>query len=276
MFRRSRADQVKDFAAVAQPYAERVVADEKLRAHALAALGSSLRARNRLLASMGIAGLGWRLANDESLQAELRRIAAELRELGKRGERARTLRRRRQRLIVGGIAFAVIGATAVARRALRGGSRVEQSTEVDVPVSTAYNQWTQFEEFPMFMEGVDRVEQLDDTHLHWMVSFGGRRHEFDAEIVEQRPDEKIAWRTTAGKPHDGIVTFHRLGDERSRITVQMGWKPDGLYEQVGGIVGADERRVKGDLRRFKELIESRGSESGGWRGEVDQAEAVAR
>jgi uncharacterized membrane protein len=276
VFRRSRADQVKDLAVVAQPYAKQIVADEKVRAHALAALASSLRARNRLLASMGITGLGWRLATNEALQAELRRIATEVSELGKRGERVRKFRRRRQRLIAGGFVLAGLAAAAAAGRALRGSSRVEQSIDVEVPVTTAYNQWTQFEEFSTFMEGVDRVEQLDDTHLHWIVSFGGRRHEFDAEIIEQRPDSQIAWRTTAGKQHDGNVTFHRLGDERSRVAVQMEWKPEGLYEQIGGLVGVAERRVKGDLRRFKELIESRGSESGGWRGEVDQTEVVTR
>jgi uncharacterized membrane protein len=225
---------------------------------------------------MGIAGLGWRLANDEALQSELRRIAAELSELGRRGERAQIRRRRRRRLLIGGTAFAALAAVAAARSALQRSSRVEQSTEVEVPVTTAYNQWTQFEEFPMFMEGVDRVEQLDDTHLHWGVSFGGRRHEFDAEIIEQRPDERVVWTATAGKRHSGVVTFQPLGDERTRVTVQMDWEPEGLYERAGGVVGVDQRRVKGDLRRFKQLIEGRGAESGRWRGEVEQAEVVTR
>jgi uncharacterized membrane protein len=151
---------------------------------------------------------------------------------------------------------------------------IEQSIEVDVPVSTAYNQWTQFEEFPQFMEGVEEIRQLDDTHLHWVVSHKGKRHEFDAEISEQRPDERIAWTTTDGKSHAGVVTFHRLDDSRSKIMVQMDWEPEGMLEELGAAFGSDDRRVKSDLERFKELIESRGSESGAWRGEVDQGARV--
>jgi uncharacterized membrane protein len=147
---------------------------------------------------------------------------------------------------------------------------IQQSIEVEVPVSTAYNQWTQFEEFPQFMEGVDEVRQLDDTHLHWVVSHNGKRHEFDAEISEQRPDERVAWRTTDGKSHAGVVTFHRLDDSRSKIMVQMDWEPEGMLEELGAALGSDDRRVKSDLERFKELIESRGAESGAWRGEVGQ------
>ena len=151
---------------------------------------------------------------------------------------------------------------------------VEQSIEVNVPVSTAYNQWTQFEEFPQFMDGVDEVKQLDDTHLHWVVSFGGKRDEVDAEITEQRPDERIAWRTTDGKTHEGVVTFQRLDDARTQLSVRMDWEPEGVYESVGSAVGADDRRVQGDLARFKELIESRGQETGAWRGEVEQGNVV--
>ena len=151
---------------------------------------------------------------------------------------------------------------------------IEQSIEVEVPVSTAYNQWTQFEEFPLFMDGVDALAQLDETHLHWVVSHGGKRHEFDTEISEQRPDERIAWRTTDGKSHAGVVTFHRLGGMRSKIMVQMDWNPEGVLEELGAALGSDDRRVKNDLERFKQLIESRGSESGAWRGEVEQGERV--
>jgi uncharacterized membrane protein len=275
VFGRSRTSQLETAAAAAKPYAEWVV-DPRVREHAVSALASTLRARDRLLASVGIAGLAWRLANDEALQGELRRVMGELRELGNRTEWRRARRRRRRRMVVGGLTVASVAAAAAAARVIGRGSRIEKSIDVEVPITTAYNQWTQFEEFPMFMEGVDRVEQLDDAHLHWMVSFGGRRHEFDAEIIEQRPDVQIAWRTTAGKQQDGNVTFHRLAEERTRITVQMEWKPEGLYEQLGRLLGVAERRVKGDLQRFKQLIESRGLESGGWRGEVDQARVVTR
>ena len=273
MLRKSRI-QVKRLAAAAQPYAEEVVADEKLRGHALAAAGSAVRVFNRVAASMGIAGLAWRLFNDQNLQAELRRVTAELGELGKRGERARARRRRRQRLIVGGVGLGGIALAAAVTSALRRSAAAEQSIEVGVPVTTAYNQWTQFEEFPAFMESVDRVEQLDDTHLHWVTSFGGRRHEFDAEITEQRPNERVEWKTTAGKQHAGVVSFDRVDGGRTRIAVRMTWEPEDLYERLGGALGVDRRRVKGDLQRFKQLIESRGVESGAWRGEVEESEVV--
>jgi uncharacterized membrane protein len=147
---------------------------------------------------------------------------------------------------------------------------IEQSIDVEVPVQTAYNQWTQFEEFPRFMEGVEEVRQLDDTRLHWVAELGGSRHEWDAEITEQHPDERVAWRNTDGKENAGVVTFHRLDDDRSRVMVQMDFVPEGVKEKLGTALGAPDRRVQGDLERFKELIESRGTESGSWRGEVSR------
>ena len=149
-------------------------------------------------------------------------------------------------------------------------SRVEQSIEVDVPVRTAYNQWTQFEEFPTFMEGVESITQLDDTHLRWVAEIGGKTQEWKAEITEQHPDERIAWHAVDGKSNAGVVTFHRLEDQRCKIMVQMDFEPEGVVEKVGSALGADERRVKGDLERFKEMIERRGTETGAWRGDVDQ------
>ena len=147
---------------------------------------------------------------------------------------------------------------------------VEKSIEVEVPVRTAYNQWTQFEEFPSFMESVKSVTQLDDTHVRWVVQIAGKRHEWEAEITEQDPDQRIAWRATDGKANAGVVTFHRIGDSRTRIMVQMDYEPEGAVERVGSAVGAAERQVEQDLERFKELIESRGQETGAWRGEVEQ------
>ena len=149
-------------------------------------------------------------------------------------------------------------------------STIEESIEVQVPVRTAYNQWTQFEEFPQFMEGVEQVRQLDDTHLHWKADIGGQEREWDAEITEQHPDERVAWKSTGGAQHAGVVTFHRIGDEQSRVMLQLDVEPEGVTEQVGDKLGFVKRRVKGDLERFKKLIEARGSESGGWRGEVGQ------
>jgi uncharacterized membrane protein len=143
-----------------------------------------------------------------------------------------------------------------------------ESVDVKVPVRAAYNQWTQFEEFPRFMEGVEEVRQLDDTHLHWVVKVGGARKEFDAEITEQHPDERIAWNSMAGPRHAGVVTFHRLDPNTTRVTAQMEVDPDGFVENVGDKAGVLKRRVKGDMKRFGEYIESRGHETGGWRGDV--------
>ncbi len=147
---------------------------------------------------------------------------------------------------------------------------IEESIEVDVPVSTAFNQWTQFEEFPSFMDGVDEVKQLDETRLHWVASIGGKTEEWDAEITEQIPDDRIAWKAVTGKGNAGVVTFHRLDDERTKIMLQLDWESEGMVETLGAALGQDDRKVKSDLSRFKELIESRGAESGGWRGEVEQ------
>jgi uncharacterized membrane protein len=149
-------------------------------------------------------------------------------------------------------------------------AQVTESVDVQVPLQTVYNQWTQFEEFPKFMEGVEEVRQLDDTHLHWVVEVSGNRQEWEAEITEQRPDERIAWKSTNGTTNAGVVTFHRLDDSTTRVTVQLEWEPEGIVEQTGARLGIDERRVRGDLERFKEMIESRGSETGAWRGEVQR------
>jgi uncharacterized membrane protein len=145
---------------------------------------------------------------------------------------------------------------------------IEQSIEVEVPVQTAYNQWTQFEEFPRFMEGIEQVQQLDETHLRWVAEVGGKREEWEAEITEQHPDHRVAWTATSGKGNAGVVTFHRLDDAKTKIMVQLDWEPEGVTERIGSMLGMDDRRVQGDLKRFKELIESRGFETGAWRGEV--------
>ncbi len=147
---------------------------------------------------------------------------------------------------------------------------IEQSIEVQAPLSTAYNQWTQFEEFPRFMEGVEEVRQLDDKRLHWIAEIGGKREEWDAEITEQRPDERVAWRSTTGAPNAGVVTFHRLSDDMTKVMLQLDYEPEGMVEKVGDALGIVERRTMGDLERFKEFIESRGSETGAWRGKIDE------
>src|SRR6266508_4300321 len=147
---------------------------------------------------------------------------------------------------------------------------VEQSIEDEVAVSTANNRWPRFGEFPTFMNGVEEVRQLDDTHLHWVAEIGGHREEWDAEITEQRPDERIAWRATGGKTNAGVVTFHRLEDQRCKIMLQLDWESEGLVAHPAAATPQDDRNVKGNLERFKELVESRGVETGAWRGEVER------
>jgi uncharacterized membrane protein len=147
-------------------------------------------------------------------------------------------------------------------------SSIKESVDVQVPVQVAYDQWTQFEEFPQFMEGVESVRQTDDTHMHWVADIGGVEREWDAEVTEQHPDERVAWTSTTGAKHGGVVTFHRLGDDTTRVMLQLDFEPEGLVETVGDKLGFVKRRATGDLERFKKLIESRGVESGGWRGDV--------
>ena len=142
-------------------------------------------------------------------------------------------------------------------------SRVIESVDVHVPIRTAYDQWTQFESFPQFMGGVESVRQIDPTHTHWVTKIGGVRREFDAEITEQRPDNRIAWKSTGGDTkHAGVVTFHRLADNDTRVTVQMDWEPEGVAEKTGAAIGMDDRQVKADTQRFKTFIEDRGVETG--------------
>jgi len=151
---------------------------------------------------------------------------------------------------------------------------IEQSIDLDVPVRAAYDQWTQFEEFPRFMDGVEEVRQIDDTHLHWVAEVGGEREEWDAEIVAQQPDERIAWTSTSGKGNAGIVTFEQIDAGHSRIMLRLNWKPEGMKEKVGSMLGRDDAAVKGDLNRFKELVEAGGTQSAGWRGTVSGGEVV--
>ena len=149
-------------------------------------------------------------------------------------------------------------------------STIEQSIDVNVPVRTAYNQWTQFEEFPRFMEGVEAVRQLDQQRLHWRANIGGKVEEWEALITEQHPDERIAWKNTTGAPNAGVVTFHRLSDAKTRVMLQMEYDPQGVVENLGDMLGVVSRRVANDLERFKEFIEARGRETGAWRGEVER------
>jgi uncharacterized membrane protein len=150
-------------------------------------------------------------------------------------------------------------------------SQITETLEVDVPVRVAYDQWTQFESFPKFMEGVDRVVQVDDTTLEWTASIAGVVKNWRAEITEQRPDELVAWRSTDGARNDGAVSFEPLGSDRTRLELQLDIEPDGLVEKAGDALGIVERRVRGDLERFKEFVESRAQATGAWRGTVDDS-----
>ncbi len=146
---------------------------------------------------------------------------------------------------------------------------IEKSIEVRAPVRSVYNQWTQFEDFPRFMEGVESVHQQGDKHLHWEAKVGGKKQEWDAVISEQIPDKRVAWTSTSGDDNSGVVTFHFLSDDETRVTLQLTYDPDGIVETVGDKLGFMSRRVEGDLERFKEFIETRdGEATGAWRGEI--------
>ena len=152
-------------------------------------------------------------------------------------------------------------------------ARIERSIEVDVPVRTAYNQWTQFEEFPQFMEGIKHVRQLDDRRLSWHAEIMGRDETWEAEITDQVPDERISWRSISGAQNDGMVTFAPLGPARTRVMLTMDYTPEDAVEKTGSALGVVTARVDGDLRRFKDFIERRGVETGAWRGEIHEGEA---
>jgi uncharacterized membrane protein len=149
----------------------------------------------------------------------------------------------------------------------------EKSIDVNVPVRTAYNQWTQFEEFPRFMDGVESVHQLDDHTLRWKANVTGKTEEWTAHITEQEPDKRIAWTSTSGARNAGVVTFHRIDDNTTRVMFQIDYEPKGVVENVGDMLGMVERRMEGDLKKFKEFIESRGVESGAWRGDISEHRA---
>jgi uncharacterized membrane protein len=148
-------------------------------------------------------------------------------------------------------------------------TNVLESIDVTVPVSTAYNQWTQFETFPQFMEGVERITQVSPTKTHWVTKIAGVTREFDAETTEQHPDERVAWTTENGTHQSGVVTFHRISEDTTRVTLQLDHDPQGLVEKAGDALGIVQRRIKGDLANFKTFIEARGAEEGAWRGDVD-------
>jgi len=151
---------------------------------------------------------------------------------------------------------------------------VEKTIEVDRPVNTVYNQWTQFEDFPYFMEGVKEVRQIDDTHLHWRAEIWGKEKEWDAEITEQEPDTRISWRSVSGAPNAGTVRFEPAGPERTKVRLVMAYEPEGAVENAGDALGIFSARVQHSVEDFKKFIENRTEETGAWRGAVENSERV--
>ena len=149
-----------------------------------------------------------------------------------------------------------------------GMQQIEEELEVNVPVSTAYNQWTQFEEFPRFMTSVEEVRQIDDSHLHWRAKVAGKTKEWDAEIVQQIPDQVIEWRSTSGTPNGGMVTFDKVSENKTRVKLHMWYEPETADERIGGLLGGVKLTAKGNLKHFKQLVERMGAETGAWRGEI--------
>jgi uncharacterized membrane protein len=251
--------------------------DRKFRKQLLQAVNHGVAAKRRAERRIGFWPAAKRLSADEKLRREVGKMTNSLEKAWSRVERKRS-HKLRNTLIVVGIGGAAVAVIVPARRllkrrssALTGGTTprtIDETIEVNVPVSTAYNQWTQFEDFPLFMEGVDHVQQLGDTRLHWAATVAGKKAEWDAKILEQRPDRQISWVSEEGKKTRGTVTFEPRGDSKTLVRLSMSYQAEGPAEALGSAAGLDARRVRGDLERFKELIESRGVESGAWRGEV--------
>ena len=265
------------------PYVDRLAHDEKLRERLVSAIAAGAAARGRARQQMGLRGLALRLGSDPVLRAQVAEAILQLQKARGRMEKARSHKLRTFLLFLtgGGLVIAAVPSlrSAVVNKVRAAGNRdrlaaaspttVEQEIEVEVPVSTAYNQWTQFEEFPSFMEGVDEVRQLDDTLLHWAATVSGKKAEWDAKILEQVPARRIVWESVDGKQTRGAVTFEPAGSGlRTRIRLNMSYTPGGITEKVGSAIGLDDRRVRGDLERFRELIEARHAASGAWRGEI--------
>lgn len=283
---KSKSGAVAEAAGTAVDYGGQFVGDEKMRKRTIAAITAALAARERARGQRGLVGSRARLLADPVLRAQVAEVAAQLQGIRRRAEKKRSHKFRNVVLLAAGfgavtaavkvpsvrervLAFLGRGKNAVG--SVAGGKKpaaVVDQIEVAVPVTEAYNQWTQFEQFPQFMEGVEEVRQLDDTLLHWAASVAGKRAEWDAKIVEQKPDERITWESQDGRRTRGSVTFREAGTGRTRIELSMSYMAEGPLERAGSAVGLDARRVRGDLERFKNLIESKGFAEGGWRGEI--------
>jgi uncharacterized membrane protein len=284
MLERSKSKAARQNAAAIADLTAQLAADAKFRKKLLAAAAHGAVAQRRARRRLGLMAVAASLAGDQDLRRELAQMWRDLEAAWSRLERKRSHRLRTSLLVVGvaGAAAAVIapGSRRWVGHRLGfvgvGGVRpqtIEAHLEVEVPIDTAYNQWTQFEEFPQFMEGVEEVRQLDDTRLHWVANVAGRRSEWDAKILEQHPDRQISWISEDGRKTRGTVSFESLGSARTLIRLSMSYQSEGVGEALGSAAGLDSRRVRGDLERFKQLIEGRGSETGEWRGEISAGRA---
>jgi uncharacterized membrane protein len=265
--RNGAANAVGDAADTLSPYADQLAHDEKLRQRLVAAFTAGAAAKRRARRQAGLVGLASRIATDDVLRAQVAEAAHQLRKARARVERKRSHKLRNFLLFVTGAGLVVAATPGVRgviaerlRRAKHLGeptaTSVVEEIEVEAPVSATYDRWTRFEEFPKFMEGVDEVKRLDDSLLHWAVTVGGKRAEWDARIVDQEPDRRIAWESVDGKRTRGTVTFAPAGPTRTRVRVNMTYTADGAAEQIGSAAGLDDRRIRGDLERFRDLIEA--------------------
>ena len=275
--RRSKTDVLKDNAISGKELALALSRDKKFRKQLAQAVAHGIRARRRAAAGLGMTAAVTRLAYDQELRRDLQTMTRNLQAALGRAEQKRSHKLRNATIVFVGAGGALAGVYGWRKRSSGKAdssatssaiSTIDESIDVEVPVSTAYNQWTQFEEFPLFMEGVDHVEQRDDARLHWVATIGGRTAEWDAKILEQHPDQQISWVSEDGRKTRGTVSFEPAGENRTLIRLSMSYKADGPIEQAGSAAGLDSKRVRADLERFKQLIESRGDESGAWRGEI--------
>ncbi len=281
MFGRTKTQAVKDRAASSKDFALALSRDKKFRKQLISAIGHGTKAKRRASKRIGFLAAATRLTNDKQLRRELETMTKNLEQAWNRVQRKqnRSHKLRNTMLVLGG--GAAVAAAALKRRGNHGAhgsaiSTIDESIEVGVPISTAYNQWTQFEEFPLFMEGIDDVRQRDDTRLHWVATIGGHTAEWDAKILEQHPDTQISWISEDGKKTRGTVSFEQLGEFKTLIRLSMSYQAEGPLEQLGSAAGLDAQRIRGDLKRFKDLIESRGTESGEWRGEIEAGKTENR
>ena len=293
MFGHSKSGVVADAAETAAEYGGHLVQDKKARQRALAAVAAGIAAKRRTERQRGKTGLLYRLATDPVLRMQLVEMYMQLQKAQRRVEKRRSHKLRNLLLVAAGFG-AVTAALKVpkvrdAAEKLVGRSRdigggalggtsvktISEEIEVDVPMTTAYNQWTQFEQFPQFMDGVDEVRQLDDTLLHWAATVAGRKAEWDAKILEQEPDRHITWESQDGKYTRGSVSFREAGPSSTNVRLTMTYTAEGPVEQLGSAAGLDQRRIRGDLEKFKQLIENQGFASGAWRGEVHSGQEAS-